>query len=127
MTTISKNINLFRLKKENEAIKDRISKIFFKKEEEDYCKPVRVRNFYNKIYVEYESNCDRNKILSIKEYLKDIVNNLKKSGTSKIQLTIAINNRKSNNIGIMTYDIVDENINKTFESLFKRYQIGLKT
>ena len=31
-------------------------KIFFKKEEENYDKTVRVGNFYNKI--EYESNCE---------------------------------------------------------------------
>ena len=45
-----------------------------------------------------ESNGDRYKTLSIKEhfheikqFFKDIINNLKKSDTWKIQLTIAIN------------------------------------
>ena len=54
-------------------------------QEEDYCKPVRVRSLFSNIYIEYENNGDRNKTLSIKEYhdeikpyLKDI-NNLKKS------------------------------------------------
>ena len=53
--------------------------------EEDYYKPVRVDNFYSNNYIECESNGDRNKTLSIKEYLeiirpclKDIINNLKK-------------------------------------------------
>ena len=46
----------------------------------------------------YESNRFRNKLLSVKEcfyetkpYLKDIINDLKKSDTWKMQLNIAIN------------------------------------
>ena len=49
-------------------------------------KPVRVSNFWSNNYVEYESNNDSNKALSVEEflntirpYLKDIINNLKKS------------------------------------------------
>ena len=63
--------------------------------EENYYKPVRVSTFWSNIYIEYESNGDRNKIPSVEEYLnkikpylKDIINNLKKSGTWKIQLKI---------------------------------------
>ena len=48
--------------------------------------------------IEYKSNGDRNKTPSIEEYvnkirpfLKDNINNLKKSDTWKIQLTIANN------------------------------------
>ena len=48
--------------------------------------------------MDYESKGDRNKTLSVEEYLnkispylKDIINNLKKSGAWKIQLTIANN------------------------------------
>ena len=48
--------------------------------------------------IKYEGNGDRNKPLSVKEclnkispYLKDIINNLKKADTWKIQLTIANN------------------------------------
>ena len=48
---MTKNItNLFRLKKENELIKDRIIrdiKNLLEQEEEDYYKPVRVDNFYS--------------------------------------------------------------------------------
>ena len=76
--------NLFRLKKED-------------KEEENCYKPVTVRNLWSNKYIEYKSNGDRNKKLSaakclnkIRPYLKDIKNNLKKSYTWKIQLTIAI-------------------------------------
>ena len=57
-------------------------------------KPVRVGNFWSNNYIEYESNGERNKTLSIKEYhikpyLKDI-NNLKKSDSWKIQFKRAI-------------------------------------
>ena len=51
-------------KKENEAIKDRILRdinTLFEKED-DYYKPVRMGNFWNNSYIEYESNGDRNKI-----------------------------------------------------------------
>ena len=44
--------NLFKLKKENEAIK-----------QDDYYKPIRVANFWNNNYIEYESSGDRNKNL----------------------------------------------------------------
>ena len=65
-TTIKDIRNLFRLKKENEAIKDRIikdTKNLLEHEERDYQKPVRVGNFWRYNYVEYESNGDRNKTL----------------------------------------------------------------
>ena len=59
-----------------------IKKLF--EQEEDFDKPVRLGNFYNNSCIEYESNGDRNKTLSVKEYLeeikscfKDIINNLK--------------------------------------------------
>ena len=49
-------------------------------------------------YTEYESKDDRNQTLSVEKYLhkirpylKDIINNFKKSGTWIIQLAIAIN------------------------------------
>ena len=69
-----------------------------KKKAENYYKPLRESNFWSNNYIEYESNGDRNKILSLEEYLnkirpylKDIINNLKKSDTWKIQLIIANN------------------------------------
>ena len=67
--------NLFKLYKENEAIKDTIIrdiKTLFKQQEEDYYNPVRVSEFWNNNYIEYESNGDRNKNLSVKEYLYKI-------------------------------------------------------
>ena len=83
--------NLFRLKIENKTIKDRIIRdirnLFENEEEENYCKVVRLSNLSSN-YIEYESKGDRNKTLStgeylnkIKPYLKDIINNLKKSDT----------------------------------------------
>ena len=65
---IIKNVTyLFRLKKENEAIKDRrikqIRDLF--DQEVNYYKLVRVGSFYSNIFIEYESIGDRNKALSI--------------------------------------------------------------
>ena len=39
--------------------------LFQHEEEENYCKPVRVGNFWSNNYLEFESNGDRNKTLSI--------------------------------------------------------------
>ena len=92
--------NLFKLKKEKEEIKHRIIRdvtVQFK-QKDDYYKPTKLHNFGNNNYIEYESSGDRNNNLSVKEcldkikpYLRDIITNLQKSDTWKIQLTIAIN------------------------------------
>ena len=57
--------------------------------------PVRVNNFLSNDYIEYKSNGDKNRILSVEEYLdkvtpclKDIVNDPKKSDTWKVQLKV---------------------------------------
>ena len=77
----------------------------------------------NNNYIEYESNGDRNKNLSISDYLSEIniylkfiIIILQKSATSKIQLTVAIKvisytdtdedhimHSNSDNIEVMTY------------------------
>ena len=75
-----------------------------KKKEVNYYKPVRLNTFWSSnikvkhINVEYKSNDDRNKTLSVEEYLdkirpylKDIINDLKKSDTCTIQLRTTIN------------------------------------
>ena len=102
-TAIKDIRNLFRLEKEVKGIKDivlrNIKNLFeYEKEEENYYKPVRVNNFWSNNYTEYKSNGNKNKILSVEEYLdkirsylRDIVNDLKQSDTWKIQLTITIN------------------------------------
>ena len=79
--------NLFRLKR-------KLNYTTIEHEEKNCYRPIRVSNFWSNNYIEYESNGDRNKILSAEEYLnkispylKDIINNLKKYDTWKIQLT----------------------------------------
>ena len=92
-------------------------------------------------------NGQKNKTLSIEEYLskisansKDIINNLKKSDTWKVQLTIENNfissidndeerttHTKSDNIEIMTNHEADEVIKKLLDSLKNRYQNNLKS
>ena len=93
--------NLSNTRNSNKAIKDiilRDIKNLYEHEGESYHKPVRVNNFWINNYIEYESNSDRNRTISVEEYLnkirlylKDIITNLKKSNTWKIQLTIADN------------------------------------
>ena len=87
-------------------------------------------------YIECESNGGRNKTLSVEEYLnkirphlKDIVNDLKKADTWKIQLTAnnfisSIDNDEehvmhsnSDNIETMIIDEADEVIKVLFDSL----------
>ena len=122
-------------------------KNLFEQQEEDYYKPVGVGNFYGNSFIEYESQVDRNKTLSIKEYLyefkpylKDITNNLWKYDTWKIQLTTIINfisfknteekrvtHSKSDNLEIMINDKADEVIKGLSESLLNRCQIRLET
>ena len=88
-----------KLEKENKSIKDRTTrhiKNIFEQYEEDYYNPITVGNLYSNSFIEYESNGDRNNILSIKKYgeikpcLKDVINNIKKFVSWKIQLAIAI-------------------------------------
>ena len=56
-------------------------------EREDYYKPLRVGNFWSNVYIKYTNKGNR-KMQSVEEYvhkirpyLRDIVNNLKKSDT----------------------------------------------
>ena len=102
--------NLFRLKnelndpaiKDIKTIKDKILRyiknLFEHEKEENYHKPVRVNYFWSNNYNEYKSNGDIIRTLSVEEYLykirpylKCIINNLKKSATWKIQVTIENN------------------------------------
>ena len=92
-----------------------------------------------------ESYGDKNKTLSVEEYLNKIrpyfkdINNLKNFDTLKIQLTIANNyisstdndeehvmHLKSDNIEIIINDEANEVIEKLFESLENRYQNNLE-
>ena len=90
---------------------------------------------------------DKSKTISVEEYLnkvrqylKDIINNLKKLDTSRIQLSIAINfvfskdndekqgiYSKSVSIEIMINDEASKVIKKLFKSLRNRYQNNLES
>ena len=66
----------FRLEKETKAIKYKIIRdiknLLEHEEEKNYYKPVRVSNFWINNYIECKSSSDRNKTLSVEEYLKKI-------------------------------------------------------
>ena len=103
-------------------------------QEEKYCKPKRVSNFWNNSHSEYESNDDKNINLSLDEYLNKIepylmnlIIDLQNSDTWKIQLTIAINfisskdaeeafvmDSRSNNIKFTSYNDVNEVVDELF-------------
>ena len=145
--------NLFKLIKEAKGVKDivlrNIKNLFeYEKEEENYYKPVRVNNFWSNNYIEYKSNSDKNRILSVEEYLdkirpylRDIINDLKQSDTSKIQLKITINfisskndndeecviHSKSDNKEMVISDEADEVIKKLFDPRKNRHQSNLQS
>ena len=142
--------NLFRLEIETKVIKDiiiRDIKNRLEHEEENYYKPVKVNNFWSNNYIEYGSNGDKNKTLSDEEqlnkitpYLKEIINNLKKSDTWKIQPTKANNlissiyndeecvmHSKKDKTEIMINDEADEVMKELFDSLKNRYQNNLES
>ena len=122
-------------------IKDRvircIRKLFQQQQEEHYYKPERVSNFWNNNYIEFESNGDRNRNVSldelinkIKSYLRNIIIDLQNSDALKIQLTTAINfisskddeeervmHSSSDNIKFTPYSDAHDVIEKLFKSL----------
>ena len=68
-------------------------KNFFEHEEEIYYKSVRVSNFWSNNYIQFKRNGDRNEtqlpdeyINKFSPYLKDIINNLKKSHEMKYEI-----------------------------------------
>ena len=124
------------MKQLNSMIRD--IKTLFLQEEEYYCKTVIISNVRNNDYIKYESNSDRNKNVSVKEYLnvikpylKDMIIDLQISDMWKIQLTIAINfisskdvdeqcvmHSKSENIEVMLYDDAYEVLIKFLSHFF---------
>ena len=71
-TAIKDMRNLFRQEKKTKSIKDRILKDIknlFEHEQENSYKPVRVSNFWSNDYIEYESNVDRSKTLSVEDVI----------------------------------------------------------
>ena len=95
-----KRKELERKKRSERLIKDRkIRDIrrLFEQVEEDYYKPKRVNNFWNNNYIEYDSNEDKNGMLSldryinkIEPYLRNIIIDLQSSYTWKTQLTMQL-------------------------------------
>ena len=96
---------------------------------------LRVSNFWSDNYIEYKSNGNRNKTLLVEEYLNKLrpylkdINNLKKSDTWQIQLTIVNNfissidndeqramHTKSDSIEIMINDEADKIMKELFDS-----------
>ena len=118
---------------------------FFKPKEDNY-KPVRTGNAFSNNYIEYKSNGDKDKTLSIKDYLdeikpylSDIINDHKTQGEWKIYLTMAINffsskdseeirtmHSKSDNIETLMGNETDEITEDLFDCLLQRYQKGLE-
>ena len=67
--------NIRNLSTKNDAITKKIIReihILFKPGNEDYYEPVWIGNALNNNYIDYESNSDRKKTLSIEEYLNKI-------------------------------------------------------
>ena len=104
-----------------------------------------MQDFYSNNHVKYESNGDRNKIRSVKEYLDEIkpqledVINFKKSDTWKKQLGRAIScisfkdtseecimYLKSDNIEIMINDKADEIFKNFLNHFFIDIRLGWK-
>ena len=131
------------------AIKDSIIRdtttLFQQQEEKGYYKPKRVSYFWNNIYIEYESNGDRNLSIDdylnrIETYLKNIIMGFQNSDTWNTQLTIAINfisskdveeesvlHSRSENIKFKSYNNANEVVDELFESLRSTYQGNLET
>ena len=106
----------------------------------------KIGNFWSNNYTEYKSNGDRNQTLLVEKYLnksrpylKEIINDINKSDTWKIQLTVTVNyifstgnnegrvtQSKSDNIKIMINYKTDEGIKELFDWLIKKYQIKKK-
>ena len=67
-----KIVSPFKTSTSKQAMYGRGKKLNKSEEGEDYYKPKGESNFYNNNFTEYKSNGDRNKSLSLKEYLNKI-------------------------------------------------------
>ena len=111
----------------------------------EYFRNIACRLGYSSNCMEYESNSNRKKTLSItirdkiKPYLKDNINNCKKSETWRNQLIIENNftsfkdtdeehvmNSKSGNMEIMIFDKSDEFSEKVLIHFLKEIKLGCK-
>ena len=104
---------------------------------------IRTDNAFSRNYIKYESNADKDKTLSVKEYLdkirpylSDIINDHMTQGEWKIQLTIAINflpskdTDETHTMHSESHNILsngtDEMTGERFESLLQKCQSGLE-
>ena len=131
---------------EYRGIKD-IENLFDLSITEDYYKSIIVKSAFHNNYIQYESKGDKDKILTISEYLDMIrpylvgmINDHKTQSEWKIQLTVAINfisfkldsdethimYTKSNNIKIIIGSDTTEVIEELFKSLLPKYQENLE-
>ena len=85
------------LKEKNKLISDIRTTLELEKEN-SYYEPVRMSYVFGNNYIECKSNVDRDKMLSIKEYLeeissylKDTIDSLKKPRKWKVPITLTIN------------------------------------
>ena len=113
--------------------------------DKDHYKPIFVKSGYNNNYVQYESKGD--KISSVQEYLaliekylRKLINQYKKEGEWKIQLTAEINFKslkpgsdetctmytRSDNEEFMGGDDTDEIIKELFKSFLQKYEENLQ-
>ena len=110
----------------------------------DVYEPIKISVPFNDNYVEYKSESERDKSISIKkypdrirEYLRKMINDKKKIGEWKIQLVLKINfissknfndvrdmHTKSDNVEIMMAFDTNEIIEKLFDSILQRLQKG---
>ena len=120
---------------------------FEQEKEKIYYEPKKVSNYLNNDCIEYERNGDKNRNLSIDEYLsktelylRNIIISLQNSDTWESQLTITINNisskdsekdrvmhSSSDNTKFISYNEVNDVIEKLFKSLHSKYKDVLKT
>ena len=114
--------------------------------EEIYYETIRICNAFSSNYIEYESNRDKEKTLSIEDYLdkiepylNDLTDDLKTQGEWEIQLTMSSNfisskdsketrimHKTSDNVEIMISNETNEIIKELFDSLLQKYQKGLE-
>ena len=115
--------------------------------DEDHYKPIIINGTFNNNYIQYESRGNKDKILTVDEYLdiirpyvRDMINDNKTQSEWKIQLTIEINfissepgsgetrimRAESDNVEIMMDSETDEITEKLFKSFKNRYQEGLQ-
>ena len=140
--------DLEKKKEHNERVNKEIRDIMAHfEQEEDYYELKRVYNFWKNNYMGYESNSDKNRNLSLDEYLnkietypRDIMINLQNSDKWEIQLTIAINfisskdteeervmHSNSDNMKFTSWDDANEVVDELSKSLRSKYQEKLET